>query len=135
MVSSLILLFSTRVSSLLHTFYNMGIVASSYFLQMGIIVSSHVLQWGYHRLFLLLTMVYCHWILRQGAHWLMYIVNKVLRLENQYLRFTKFMFNKFIQCAWFKPLGLSVVSSQVQALAFKASTKWLPKCCLISDRR
>jgi hypothetical protein len=40
------------------------------------------------------------------------------------------MFNNFIQCAWFKPLGLSVAISQIQALAFKASTKWLPECRL-----
>ncbi len=53
-----------------------------------------------------------------------------MRLDNRNLRFTKFTFNKFIQCAWFKPLRLSVVISQVQALAFKTSTKWLPKCHL-----
>jgi hypothetical protein len=87
---------------------------------MGIVASSHFLQQGYHHLFLLLTTVYCHWILGQGTHQLVYIVNKGLRLENQNLRFTKFMFNNFIQCAWFKPLGLSIVISQIQASAFKS---------------
>jgi hypothetical protein len=97
---------------------------------MGIVVSSHFLQWGHHHLLLLLTIVYCHWILGQGARQLVYIVNKGLRLENQNLRFTKFMFNNFIQCVWFKPLGLSIVISQIQASTFKASTKWLLECHL-----
>jgi len=119
MVSSFILLLSIGVLLFLPTSYNMGIVASSHFLQQGC-----------HHLFLLLATVYCHWIIGQGACQLVYIVNKGLRLENWNLRFTKFMFNKFIQCAWFKPLGLSIVISQVQPSTFKASTKWLPKCHL-----